>query len=488
MSRLASWYPFATPALVVSTDPDSDDGWDELREKYTPQRRNRPFERIISIAQEHGVRSVLIEPRYVDPHYRSEHSRFYSSTFQRYPSICHRLHFFTQAVPEDLSRLGELQDAYRGYSVIRPVPTSPVGRTMIAPPPSLRDAFLCLAKDEVHPFGAHLSVEAAPFMSQDEQYLRCAHAAQWMVLYHTYLCHSLPRRLPGDIHDASMGGLVVGRQLPSEGLSAAQMLTGLQALQLSAGQIELPLSREVSKARGITSLYAILCRYVNSQMPPIVISYKHAWVVVGYKKRTLGSGHDSIVLYRNDDAIGPYIEVLDPWDESHHAHRPWLVAMPPLPARLYLTAERAELIGRFWMEHAESEGSALLDAVRGRTLTFRCFAVRSHDFKERLAGRLPDEVARLYREAHLPGYIWVVEVLDRDLMDQRQPSVLGEVIIDATAHHLTWPDDPTIPVVLGFHLLGKAWIQDPDHLTLYRVGVPDNAPYPSGCPVDPLTG
>ena len=277
MRTFFEWTATDDPGKVI--DVQAAGGWDEIRQTYAGSTTSRQLDRVIAIGQGHGVRTVLVEFRYIDLDYRSEHSSFYGTTFRRYPSVCHRLHFFSEKVSVDLSNLGSLQDAYRGYSVMRPLPQSPVGRTMVPPPKELEEATVCLATDTVHLFGYSFNVVAMPFISQDAQYLRCAHAAQWMTLQFAHLVLGMPRRLPADVHTASLGGVVVGRQVPSEGLSSYQMLVGLQALGLSPSLTRLPLDRAASKAAGQFGLFPILCRYVNSAMPPIVVSDQHAWVV-----------------------------------------------------------------------------------------------------------------------------------------------------------------------------------------------------------------
>ena len=106
--------------------------WDELVEFYAGGAGSRPLERVVEIARGHGVRSVVVEQRYLDPDWRSEHGAFHGRLFRRHPSVCHRWHLFTDDVPADLSELRP--EAYRGYVVLRPLPSTPVGRTMIAPP------------------------------------------------------------------------------------------------------------------------------------------------------------------------------------------------------------------------------------------------------------------------------------------------------------------------------------------------------------------
>lgn len=430
MTRFFDWTPSDDWGYVF--DVTTEAGWTTIRNFYAPDRRDAPLERVIEIAKAHGVVSVLCEYRYIDLDYRSEHSQFYSTTFRRYPSVCHRLHFFVEPVDLQVHNLAGLENSYRGYSIMRPLPGSPVGRTMIAPPPELSDAYLALAHDSVHLLGRTLTVTGAPFMSQDAQYLRCAHAAQWMTLYHSYLHGWTGRRVPSEIQESSRGGVVTGREIPSEGLSPFQMLEGLSAAGLSPGHIPLPESRAESRTRGRFSLEAVLCRYINSNFPPIVTSNSHAWVVVGY---TLDPSDSSVTFVRNDDARGPYI-VADPWNEPETAHKPWVLAITPLPRKVYVSAETAEVLGAELLTDLIGGSADLGRLVNEDRLTFRTFAVESSNLKATIErGHLPDDVKWAYQLAAWPRYVWVIEAVDRQLRSNQQPDVVGEVILDATAHH-----------------------------------------------------
>jgi hypothetical protein len=485
-SRFFDWTPGPEPVQVVPIQHPDD--YQALKRFYAHSPGSRPLDRVFEVASEHQVRSVVVEYRYIDVDYRDEHSRFYSTTFRRYPSVAHRLHFFTDDVKPDCSNLSDLKGAYRGYSVMRPLERSPVGRTVLTPPPELlgNDATATLVTDRVNLLGETFQVRGAPFISQDAQYMRCAHAATWMVLYHGHLLYGLPRRLPGDIHDAGIGGYVTAKQLPSAGLSVPQMLSGLHELGMPADRVHLPPDRVSSKAAGALSLMAVLCRYVNSQTPPIVVSHSHAWVVVGYRNLGTGPAHDNIVFYRNDDAMGPYIRVTDPWNEPLTAHSPWLLALPPMPRKVYLPAERAELLGWRWlMRAARKENAApLLDAERDGRLTFMTYAIRSTDYKAGLPSRgMQSDVARAYRFAQMSRYIWVTEAIDRAARDARAPCVLGEAIIDATAHQHTDAYDDEAEALLGLHVPGRALLHPPDFSGYVDVGYDGFGAYRTSCPV-----
>lgn len=475
------WTPDDQPGSVI--DVTTQDGWTDLRTRYA-SGLNAPLERIIEIAQAHDVQSVVVENRYIDADWRSEHANFYGSTFRRYSSVTHRLHFFAAKIAADFSNLDDERESYRGYSVMRPLGGAPVGRTMIQPPPELNGATVAVGNETVNLFGFDLSIAAMPFISQDAQYLRCAHASIWMVLRHAHLNHGVPRRLPSDVRDAATGGLLVGRQLPSDGLSPSQMLKALDQLGLPTGLLE-PIADPGDGSRpvpGSRTLYGVVCRYVNSDLPPIVVSNSHAWVVVAWK-RSPSQGHNALTVWRHDDAWGPYIRVEDPWNEPCEAHRPWRFVLTPLMPRMNLDAERAETTGSAllqlaipqWSVDPAGKPARAAEALSADELTFRTYAVASNAYKRRLGKRgLDPALVQLYRTTQMPKYIWVIEAVDRVERKAQRPSVLGEVILDAT--HAS-PDHLTMAGWLCAHLESGAVSQALDHGTLWEVSISNASHY-----------
>lgn len=494
-----AWSPDDSAGAVY--DVTVPGAWAELVDFYAGGAGSRPLERIVAIAREHGVRRVVVEQRHLDRDWRSEHGAFHGQLFRRRPSVCHRWHLFTDDVPADLSRLRV--EAYRGYVVLRPLPSTPVGRTMIAPPPGLEGAVRCEATERVSLFGTPLWITAMPFLSQDAEYLRCAHATLWMVLRHAHLAHGLPRRLTAEVHDAALGGVIVGRQVPSEGLSVQQMLAGATRLGLSPGLMHLPATpdedaaadtvldpadvrptapgRPADPQTGRLSLRAVLCRYVNSQLPPIVISTHHAWVVVGYRRDPAEDRH--VTLWRHDDARGPYLEVEDPFAEPEDAHRPWQTAILPLLPAIYVTGERAEAAGRLWFagylgRAADDEPVARASAAGD--LTFRTYVVRSDTFLEGLTARGVDPaLVDFYRLAALPEHLWVVEAVDRAARRAARPDVVGEALVDATAstHH-----EPLQEGLVALHGGRLAHRIGPDHGTRRDLRLAEPGHYRTGRP------
>lgn len=482
--------------------------WNELQAMYlgndrpgTRQRRSPQLARVAEIARGHDVTHLLIERRYIDRDWRAENSRYYASTFRRRPSVCHRVHFFTAPVPADHDLSG-LQPHYRGYAVIRPLSIAPVGRTMIAPPAELAAGFRVESTEIVDVLGWPMEITAMPFISQDGQYLRCAHAAMWMVLHHMHLSWGMPRRLPSDIHDATAGGVVVGRQLPSGGLSHEQLMGGLSSLGLSPGHLQLTSTRQAATAldEPELALYPVMCRHVNSNLPPLIRSSKHVWLAVAYVQEP-SSGSQAVTLYCHDDALGPYLRVDDPWsaddvDPAATPNRrgmqdqPWSAAILPLPPKFYMNAERAEgVAARILGDHlASARADGADDVSRAEVddaLRYRTYGIRGRDYKHGLTRRpvIDAGLARFYRLLPLPAYVWVVELIDKRLVgtDGSGPCVLGEVVLDPTAmREPTLIDDGLIAV----HMPGWARADGPEYGTKWQTD-PAAGAYSSGRPARP---
>ena len=83
---------------------------------------------------------------------------------------------------------------------------------------------------------------------------------------------------------------------------------------------------------------------------------------------------------------------------------------------------------------------------------------RSNTLKTTLDSRgVVEPVASIYRRAQLSRWVWVVEVVDRDLRRTNQRSVLAEVVLDATDH----PRD-TQPLLVRTPTAVRLWETDTD--------------------------
>jgi hypothetical protein len=458
----------------------TDDDWAGLADRY--QGHNpRPLRRCLEVARAGGATTVVTETRYIDLDYRSEYSAFYAGAFRSAPDSARRLHFFRAPLTAD--QLWRLPDdhGYLGYVIIRPSDLGPVGRTVLQAPPGMADAVRTTVRDRVCFFGQELVVDGVPFMQQDSQLGRCAHAAAWMCHYAAHRRDGVARRPMADFSLSADPGLGYGRPLPSQGLTVQQLLELLRTFDLPASFYnvrQLPTSRlapwadpapqppsgqnEMHPGLWDTRLIGTCCRYLNSGFPVLVATGDHAFVLCGYRREPREGARDWITFIRHDDQRGPYLSVGDVLDDvdqdSSYRYSPWECLIVPLPAKLWLPPEPAEYVGAVLMrglaqvlQSQVPEAESLLKLIEGGRLALRTYAAPANVFKARLERGMDEQLLREYRLARFSHYVWVVEAVNRDQRKDGLPCVIGEAIFDATSSE-------NEPNLLALHVPGAAWV------------------------------
>lgn len=450
--------------------------WDELVRRY-PSFNSNPRDRCFEVLRSNGAKCVVVETRYLDIDYRSEFSAFYSRTFASAADSTHRLHFFKRELRgEELWSLPE-DPGYLGYIIIRPSTLGLIGRTMIAPPNSLRDAIRTAVEDKVNFFGQELRVEGVPFVQQDTQLGRCAHAAAWVCHFSAHRRGEVGRRAMAEFSlraDAAVGS---GRQMPSPGLSVLQLLELFRTFDLpplfyaTRALPDSPLppwspadppapppdptsGQAVHPALWDVRLIRICCRYINSGLPVFVATSNHAFVLNGYTRVPLANGTDWIRFVRHDDQQGPYLEVNNVFKDTGYA--PWEALIVPLPDKLWLPPEGVEKVaGEFLQSLAkrmadggDTNAADVERLIGSNELALRTYAVPSNEFKKRLKDRgLDDTAVRVYRLLRMSRFVWVVELVNRTKRRAEEACVIGEAVIDATSSE-------TDPHFLALHVPG----------------------------------
>jgi len=432
--NLLDWSPPQPADLIDLADPGA---LQFLLDRYGGSNPD-VLQSILAQVFDAGARMTVIEYRYLDPHYRDEHSAFYSKTFRRYPSVAHRVHFFRDAPPtalasDEVAVTFSGRD-YLGFLVVRPVPAAPVGRVAIRPPAQLEAKLeACLVTERANLFGDELKVRCIPFIAQDAQLGVCAHATLWMVSQQHHLRSGSPNHLPSHVAASAPAELGFGRPIPSAGLTIYQ-------LSAAATRLGIPAFAYVLDALPPReSLFRIVCRYLNSGLPVIAAGGGHAWVLVGYQISETDTGAERIEFIRHDDEVGPYQVVENPYLDDY---APWEYIVVPLPPHVFVLGEHAEAIGeeyiRDYVHRSPTAEAASLAEELDRPhsdLTFRTALVTSNSFKANLGSRgVPPILAALLRRSQLSRLVWVVELTRRSERKAGRPSVLAEAVIDSTDH------------------------------------------------------
>jgi len=446
--------------------PRTDEDWDQLARDYAGGRRT-PLDQVFAVARAGDCRTVVVENRYVDVDYRSEYSAFWSLKFDGQSPFARRFHFFSAELSESgLHRL-PVEHGYLGYSVVRPVEYGRVGRTVLKPPPELADATLTMIDDEVSLYGNKLPVRGVPFCEQDSEFLRCAHAAVWICHYIAYRRDLVGRRSTGGIVELSPTMLSPERALPSKGMTLNQLQAvfgGLDQPALFYGLSNMPRvpgvpepKRPEPNAHGEwapagfwdTRMFSVICRYLNSGFPVLIGAQDHAFILVGYRREPDGS----ISFIACDDQVGPYEVIPDPFT---HYKAPWDSIMIPLPPKVFLSGESAELkahsVFRSIAEQAEGLGTLAEGLIDGG-IVLRTMLRTGAELKHRVAEQTSsDQVLQMVRYARLPHWVWIVEAHDKSACEAGKPCVVATAIFDSTSFDRQPPIDIlTVPGLVAVY-------------------------------------
>ena len=248
--------------------------------------------------------------------------------------------------------------ATSAYTTLKPVTARwRVGRTVLAPPtPARGRATLALATDRVVALRHRaLHVTGAPFLEQDGEYLRCAHAAAWVCHYHAALRRLAGRQVTGPTWSEHTPATLLAceRPLPSPGLTLNQ-LQAVFAGNRPAGALlracpPMPAvcgrrrrrrrsswpdgPAEAPGTRGTRGSSASICRYRQRGLPRArrnartTRSSIAGWLREGSRIRFVAC----------DDQVGSVRE--DHVARPPTAARPGTRCMVPLPPKVYLSGE-----------------------------------------------------------------------------------------------------------------------------------------------------
>lgn len=287
-----------------------------------------------------SAHSLVVEEHYIDRNYTEEVAAYYARCFRQQRTWCARIHAFDSTVTDEIldawmrrastsRREMELVEEeicrlYLGFVVVRPIPSVPIGRTVLAiPRDEGRREFRTTVNYSVHLLGFKLRVEAVAFQQQDRAVAACATTAVWTALQR--LCRHEGTRAPttSSITDEAVRNSSHARVMPSAGLRLPQICDALRRFDFAP---------EVFKPGKQPDLFRLLLDIYLRSGIPVVLALRgdegaHAVTAVGYEVQGASSSprkpiivqgskgsNDSITalnldsnkIYIHDDRLGPY--------------------------------------------------------------------------------------------------------------------------------------------------------------------------------------
>ncbi|NLR23218.1 hypothetical protein [Pseudoalteromonas maricaloris] len=273
-----------------------------------------------------SAKTILLEPDYVDRDFLEDYSRYYVKCFNQYGDRCARLHFFSKDInhPDFQSCLShysdekhrELQDAYIGFIVVKPLPKTFIGKSCLKLYPSFNDSDhkkVLSHRYKVNLFGLNLHVDTIAFQEQDKVVSACATTSIWTALQ--ALDKNDLRTVPSssEITLSAINHVVDSHNsFPNKGLTNKQILRSLDIQKLRNHKFNI----DTRSSAESDNFFNIVKSYLNSDLPIILgadVYWKeehaqlisegrgHAVTILGYKE--LNSNN---YLYIHDDRIGPF--------------------------------------------------------------------------------------------------------------------------------------------------------------------------------------
>jgi len=300
--------------------------------------------------------TIVVERPYVDRHYLEEYTAYYARKLSPPSTHTSRLHVFRSefTLADFLDMLkksangeqtiveSDLNDQYLGYVTVRPIPSAPIGRTVLAhygvKPDRCYDP--ASTRHVAHLCGLTLQVTSLPFQQQDRAVGACATTATWAAL--SRAARGAGRRAPTPfaVTSAATRHQVNDRDLPADGgLEIGQLTTAIRELGFS------PYTLKASE-QSFAAFAFTLKIYLRSGVPAVLYlsdnhGEYHAVTVAGYKcsadelLELPGPKEDDPVLktsaltrlYVHDDRVGPYVKMcVNPPDTGKG--RPMLTRVP----------------------------------------------------------------------------------------------------------------------------------------------------------------
>lgn len=424
----------------------------------------------------------------MDRHYLEEFAGYYATALYPPPSKTTRIHVLSEKLTDEQFRVileragaGEfkascdaLQAIYFGYIVVRPIPSAPIGRTVLAPYESTK-ARRCFApaatQHNVHIAGLKVQIDGVPFQQQDQAVGACATTAIWSAISRVARADGGRAPTPLAITLAATRHLLSDRPLPAlSGLDLSQTLAAIRESGFSPWVLKAEVEHDTFKL-------ALKC-CVRSGIPVILqLRYDgdaalHAVTVVGFREDdddepaediAISLGGGSVTLrakgmsrvYAHDDRLGPYARFVWQRPKKKDATWPLLRFKPGQPG-----FEKYEGPGKIWnaivplypkLRLAPTDlialGSELLPLMR---------FLAGKDGRDRLkvdlryahAGRYLEEVFRLGIGAARASKVAMTAVLPR-YVGIVQFSIDDEWLVDIVCDTTDIKRDAPAPILLA---------------------------------------
>lgn len=187
-----------------------------------------------------GAKTIIVENDYVSRAYLKDYSNYYSTCFQNYDRFCKRVHFFDKDF--DVEKFEKelldpkskfLDTQYLGYIVIKPLPDSIIGPTLLKTYKKDNEGFTrhypSCRDYKINLFGKQLSLCSLAYQEQDTVVAACASVAIWSAFHKTSIIFNTDLPSPSQITQRAGNSFNnYGRTFPNPGLDISQICKAIE--------------------------------------------------------------------------------------------------------------------------------------------------------------------------------------------------------------------------------------------------------------------
>lgn len=414
-------------------------------------RNKRHFTYFIKYLGPDGLsaRTMVIEDEYVSKDYLHDYASYYAFCFQHYDKFCRRVHFFDEdfsATDLQTALLNpteeELWKHYLGFIVVKPIPVTVVGYTVLKVYPDKDHSglrhFWSLRDYKIHFFGKELILNSLAFQEQDSVLAACATTAIWCMLNKASIDFHTKLKVPSEItRDAAALSNDGSRLFPNKGLDVLQICQAINNSGLAPEVWGANIRHKDASGKWdhfVTTAYLKRILYAYEMIGiPIILGIKvptpkgygyHAVTVSGHKMMaeselpaTLSGFNAEKIekIYVHDDQFGPFawvkfmndgVGIESPWTTDHKKKWPTYVVnvIVSLYPKIRISYDHIEMI------------VIGLDGILRRAFKLPDTAAvfwdiklnYSEDFKRHVtASSIDNEEKIMLIEKSMPKYIWV---------------------------------------------------------------------------------
>lgn len=436
--------------------------------EFLKQLINPQYKRILELVStlKEDLTFVYEKP-YIDKVFRDSYYTYFASKHKSIARDCIRISIFDGTLNDadffTVDKKDQIQSAYLGFFILRPMREKILGRSLISPKAFLQQNFLtCLVKVNTQLFGIPLEVHAFPHSSQDSHTITCAETTIWAIMeYFGNRYSEYKPTLPSEITKV-LSTSYTHRVYPSEGLTAIQISKALK--EFNFGVVTYSYKKDNPDQ---SELFRTISTYIESGIPVILsvtteYSLGHAVIACGHEDINFSSEKEVETAFEGcypmlisetkiyetstlkkrflfiDDNRPQYLleslqKPFNSYPDSKFQSGSIKNLIVPLYSKIYLDERRAQALFTEILSHSEF-GLVKNFPSPPEKMTRRVFLTSSRSFKKFVFENpsYSDVNKRIILSLNLPKFIWICEL--SSFGNYQKGKIDAQIILDATGN------------------------------------------------------